>query len=425
MIPLLSSWRSKIAVAVALLVTAALLVGVVIGPRVVNVIGRDGLGPTLLRMGVRLPGEIPDVFWISSTPEQHAVDGGRLRALTDSLQERGTSAFLVAKGGEIIEEFYGPDFGPNKRHGIAAMGKAATAALVLLIALDKQIVELDDPVWKFIPEWQSDSLRQDVTLRHLVTHSSGIEDVDFTVEHEGWKRKYLESEDARFGMAVREIPITFPPGSQFSYSGVGFYVLAYALGRAFAEVGEERLLEVVREQVMWPMEIPDRDWRISYGDSYQVDGMDLVGLGSGGSYTARALGRIGQTLLQGGRWGDRRFADSSHVAKALRYGGSPEHRSTSPGGGLMAPAMGLGFWLNCDGFWPSLPRDAAIGLGSGEQLLLVIPSLELVVVRLGHSLGPVEEGDEPWQPLDGAVFAPLMAAMPTAAPSPVQVTCLP
>jgi len=49
------------------------------------------------------------------------------------------------------------------------------------------------------------------------------------------------------------------------------------------------------------------------------------------------------------------------------------------------PPTGIGAWLNSGGFWSSLPRDAVVGAGAGHQILLVVPSLDIVVVRLGQA----------------------------------------
>ena len=71
---------------------------------------------------------------------------------------------------------------------------------------------------------------------------------------------------------------------------------------------------------------------------------------------------------------------------------------------------GLGWWTNVNGAWPSLPRDAFAGAGNGHQIVLVIPSLDLVVVRFGHALAPNHPGDiigPYWEPVKEYLFKPL------------------
>ena len=96
------------------------------------------------------------------------------------------------------------------------------------------------------------------------------------------------------------------------------------------------------------------------------------------------------------------------MTKALEHSGLPGH-------------SGLGWWVNTsrDGtrLWKSAPEDAFGGAGAGQQFLLVVPSLDLIVVRNGDRLDPTlgfEEG------LDRYVVAPVVRAisMPRKAPYP-------
>ena len=75
---------------------------------------------------------------------------------------------------------------------------------------------------------------------------------------------------------------------------------------------------------------------------------------------------------------------------------------------------GLGWWMNSDVLAATLPLDAMIGLGNGDRVLLVIPSLDLVMVRSGDLLAPAEGAavwKNPWSRLDEYLFGPLMATI--------------
>jgi hypothetical protein len=68
--------------------------------------------------------------------------------------------------------------------------------------------------------------------------------------------------------------------------------------------------------------------------------------------------------------------------------------------------MGLCWWTNLTGVWPKVPRDAFRGGGAGNQLLLVIPSLEVIIVRNGEWLDQGNENAE-----SDHVFGPVIEAM--------------
>jgi CubicO group peptidase (beta-lactamase class C family) len=133
---------------------------------------------------------------------------------------------------------------------------------------------------------------------------------------------------------------------------------------------------------MRPIGVADADWSVGYGKTFRVDGLLLVAGWGGGSYTARAVARIGRLLLRGGDWDGKRILSAEAVRQITGDAGLPGH-------------CGMGFWTNADGRYPRLPRDLYYGAGAGDQLLIVVPSLNLIVVRNGAALAP-----EPSNPKD-------------------------
>ena len=63
----------------------------------------------------------------------------------------------------------------------------------------------------------------------------------------------------------------------------------------------------------------------------------------------------------------------------------PARSATDP-----APASGLAWYTNSDGIWPAAPRDAFAGAGASHQVIVVVPSLDLIVVRNGDALGDTQ-----------------------------------
>ncbi len=75
--------------------------------------------------------------------------------------------------------------------------------------------------------------------------------------------------------------------------------------------------------------------------------------------------------------------------------------------------FGMGWWTNSDGHFPDLPRDAVWGAGAKNQILLVVPSLNLIAVRNGNELrasGGQGSEMEPITPVYQRLFKPLVAA---------------
>ena len=67
--------------------------------------------------------------------------------------------------------------------------------------------------------------------------------------------------------------------------------------------------------------------------------------------------------------------------------------------------------MNFDAVCPHVPRDAFCGSGAGNQVLLVVPSLDLIVVRNGSTLGDQANGEGFWRGLERYLFDPVMSAV--------------
>jgi hypothetical protein len=120
-------------------------------------------------------------------------------------------------------------------------------------------------------------------------------------------------------------------------------------------------------------------------------------------------------MLREGDWDGRRILDREIVRTCVNPPGTPAGRQWE---GDQSPSPGFGWWSNRDGAWPAVPRDAYLGAGAGDQLLIVIPSLDLICVRNGSKLtDPRGEADH-WKTVDRRLLAPLVACVTDAPPAP-------
>jgi hypothetical protein len=164
--------------------------------------------------------------------------------------------------------------------------------------------------------------------------------------------------------------------------------------------------DALRDRILRPIGVGDEQWSIGYGRAYEVDGLPLWGNWGGGSFTARATARVGQLMLESGRWHEKELVRQRWAETMTRYAGMPAPARKE---GSRAPASGLCWWVNHDGVWAGVPRDAFAGAGAGHQLLLVVPSLKLVAVRNGEALAT---GDDAfWTAAYREVFDPLMKTL--------------
>ena len=350
--------------------------------------------------------------WSMATPESQGISSARLDALRNDLTERNTKAFIVVRNDRIVYEWYAADHGPKKQHYTASLSKAIVGGMSLALALQDGRLSVNDPAWNCIPAWKDDPEKEKITIRHLATHSSGIEDAEQDgLPHEelpGWKGAFWKRDPDPFSIARDRAPVVFAPGTDYAYSNPGMAMLAWAVTASLRNSGQTDIRTLLRERIMEPIGVSEEEWSIGYGKGYELDGLKLYANWGGGSYTARAVARIGRLMLLQGDWEGRQLIDPEWVKKVVAYADTPLPPRT---GGDPQPGSGLCWWTNFDGVWKSVPRDAFAGAGAGHQLLLVVPSLNLIAVRNGGSLEEVSWRSGFWSAVTKYLFDPLMEAV--------------
>jgi CubicO group peptidase (beta-lactamase class C family) len=359
------------------------------------------------------------VEWPVATPESQGCDPVRLGALQRQAAAHGTRALIVARHGRIVLEWYAEGVSPATKQGTASLAKALVGGMSLLVALSDGRIRPDDPAAQFIPRWKSDPQKSRITIRQLATHTSGIEDAEQDgiphMQLPGWKGDFWRRKPDPISVALDHAPVIFEPGTGNEYSNPGMGALGYAVTSSLRGSAEPDIKTALARRICEPLGISAAEWSISYGETYEVDGLRVYATWGGAAFTPRAAARIGQLMLQKGSWEGRQLLQREWVERATSYAGMPKpDRRDDP-----APASGLCWYTNYDGVWGGVPRDAFAGAGAQQQALLVVPSLDLVVVRNGGDLD--SSGDRRfWGGLVEYIFEPAVAAVSreTAAPYP-------
>jgi CubicO group peptidase (beta-lactamase class C family) len=169
--------------------------------------------------------------------------------------KRFAGSVLIAKGDHIVfSRGYGlaniewniPNT-PNTKYRIGSVTKQFTAAAILLLE-EAGKLKVEDSLKTHWPE--APAAWDKVTIFHLVTHTSGITDFG-REEYEEWKLAETTAENSvhRF----RGKPLSFEPGSQFSYSNSGYILLGYLIER----ISGKSYGEFLREKIFTPLGMKD------------------------------------------------------------------------------------------------------------------------------------------------------------------------
>jgi CubicO group peptidase (beta-lactamase class C family) len=344
--------------------------------------------------------------WQAATPESQGMSGPKLEACWADLLARRTDALLVVRNDRIVFEKYADGWGPTRKHYTASMAKALVGGTATAVLLSDGRVTLDDRVAASLPAWKADPLKAKITLRQLGSHTSGLDDAEEgDLPHDkldGWKGRFWRREappNDPFTLARDATPVVAEPGTRLGYSNPGIAMLGYALTYALTEVPQRDIRTLLRDRILRPIGVRDDEWSVGYGETVTLHGLPLVAAWGGGGFTPRAVARVARLMLREGDWDGVRLLGADAVRQVTRDVGTP-------GNGA------IGWWTNDGAGHPSLPADAYWGHGAGDQIVLVVPNLALIVVRNG---GPLDPAPDAGDAVEARLFAPLLKTL--AAPA--------
>ncbi len=231
---------------------------------------------------------------VKAAPADRATEIDRLMS---TLVERGqfNGAVLVAEKGEIIyRKAFGKanfqteaDFTPETPSNIGSVTKQF-AAMAIMILAERNKLGYDDSVSKYVPELSSTAHFSRITLRHLLTHTSGIPDYgDLGIDDSGLDQKGLIA-----ALLKREDALA-KPGLKYRYSNPGYALLGIVVervsGKRFGDFLEQEIFKPAGMSSTFVYDSPSKrssGTAVGYGQFGQVDDGDPTAIpGDGGMYS--------------------------------------------------------------------------------------------------------------------------------------------
>jgi CubicO group peptidase (beta-lactamase class C family) len=234
----------------------------------------------------------PDGFLPRATPAQVGLDAAALDKLVKVAETQRSDALIVIKDNQVVvERSFGKSRDPIE---LMSVTKSVVALAIGLLLDEKKLTSVDQPLSTWYPEWK-DGPRAKVTLRHVLTHTSGIE--------HGTSASAMNAEADRLKYA-RARPLTDEPGKTFSYNNEATQLLS---GVILALAGKP-VHKYLQEKLFTPIGIADCWWKTDKAGNYQT----FYGL----QITPRDLARIGQLMLHDGKWDGRQLLSQQFVRDA-------------------------------------------------------------------------------------------------------------
>jgi CubicO group peptidase (beta-lactamase class C family) len=342
---------------------------------------REGLGATLINDNFdiskpyltpkrkRIENNLPFPYG-NNEPEKIIfpnVDYKKLdRAVANAFDKKGekkkrTRSLLVLYKDKIIAEKYDTGFNKNSKILGWSMAKSITATYFGI--LEKQgKLDINSPAP--IEEWQNDN-RKNITINDLLHMNSGLEwEEDYGKISDATKMLFQAEDMTAVQIHKKQIG---KPNQSWNYSSGTTNLLSGILRKQFKT--HQEYLD------FWYSELIDK-----IGMHTMLVETDMKGNFVGSSYgwaTTRDWSKFGLLYLHKGNWNGTQIFNESWA----KYVSTPTN--TSKG------IYGAHFWLNAGGRYPDAPRDIYSCNGFQGQLVFIIPSHDMVIVRMG-----LKEGDK-------------------------------
>ncbi len=247
---------------------------------------------------------------------------------------------LVSQHGEVLfEKAYGfanrqlnvPNVLETKFH-IASVSKMFIAMAALILS-EQGLIELDKELAAYLPELAA--LDQDITLHHLLSHTSGLQDI-YDVEHLRLEMLKLKSEHRDLLPYLAKLPQQFRPGEKWSYSSTGFILMGYLMEKVTGASFDE----LMKRYVLTPLSMLhtglDLPRRINPGRAYghTIEQGQLINAENDRLSVFEAPGELYSTVQDLKKWCDamfdcplvsphtlaRMFTPHGHVDASIHYG---------------------------------------------------------------------------------------------------------
>lgn len=303
-----------------------------------------------------------------------------------------TTSVLVARDGELIFERYFAEGGPDVLNDTRSAMKSVTA-LAVGIALEDGTLESED---RAAFEWLRDHApfendgpaKQAITLADFLTMSSALDCNDWDMKNPGNEENMYPLDDwSRWAVDIPldpEYERDARGRGRFSYCTAGVFLLGQILQAASGEPVDEW----IEKRLLRPLGISEQEWpRSPTGEVMTGGGLRL---------RSQDLLKLGQLVLDGGRWEDRQIVPQEWINHALTVAHEVDDEQR----------YGYLFW-NRDYASPCGPRSGWYMSGNGGNVVVAVPEEDMVIVVTRRHYNQRGMHDQTARLIEGHVMAGL------------------
>lgn len=285
------------------------------------------------------------------------MDLDRLDAALTFAGEHNSRGVAVGYRNGLVAERYWKGWNAETSSIISSATKSVVSVLVGMCVHDGAIANLDQSAADFLTDWKGNP-QEAIRIRHLLNMTSGLAKPALWATRPG-----LMENEREFGT---RLALAHEPGTVWMYHTIAYRLLfpliEQATGTSLADYSRERLFE--------PLGMTHSHWR-SRNSGGQTCFLNLI-------CSLRDMVRFGQLVAQHGNWNGTQLVDRAYIETALL----PSQKLNFSYGHL--------FWLNRprQRLLPDCPSDTVVAMGAQDTRIYIVPSLELVVARMGNRVSP-------------------------------------
>ncbi|RRB07367.1 serine hydrolase domain-containing protein [Larkinella rosea] len=314
----------------------------------------------------KAPEQIADGWTVASLSSQQ-MNPKPIEQLTDQIvseQYRNIHSLLIVRNGKLVYENYFNGYSDLIPENIYSATKTFTSALIG-IALDQKLIKsLDEKVVDYFPQESPlpnlTPAKQQITIRDLLTMSSGLECADDDPQSPGNEAKMYQSTDwIRYTLSL---PMKTTPGTESNYCTGGVAVLGGILQRATGKTVDE----FAQENLWKPLNITPIRWDRMPTGQVNTSGRMFI--------RPRDMAKLGQLFLNKGQWEGKQIISADWVNESTRKQ-------------VILRDQGYGYlWWRREFNYNNKMYPAYYASGNGGNFIVVLPTENLVVVSTAGNL---------------------------------------
>lgn len=265
-----------------------------------------------------------------------------LKMIVEKAKSTKSSSFLFIKNGQVLVNLNSEEKPINSQ----SITKSITSLGIGILIDQGKIASVDQLLSEWYPEWADDP-RGKITIRHLLTHTSGL-------EPEASAEEIDRADDCiEFALSAN---LLNPPGTTFAYNNKAVNLLSGIIERTTGK----KVDIWMQENLFGPLQISNA--------SYDLDRNGHVYSNAGLKIQATDLAKLGQLLLNEGNYNGVQLISREWLKESMH----PQNPEIS--------SCGFLWWI-----WES-PTKAYAATGYGGQYLIMIPQFNIIVVRQTEDL---------------------------------------